>query len=205
MNYYRISRFLERLSLPPKIKCEIRSYGENNNKEMAANFKLIKRRLDKNLKTNLDVLELYHTNKDVLITSSDIFKDGFVRKKGNRGEGVYLSNHSRHSLWYKQIIGCYVIADERKIKRYISEIKSPWIGASDFLVTDEEIVYPKYAIEFRIIDDGSIWCPEYTEFKDVNCPVVDCRRKQRCDCECIPTILPTDKDYTVLNDMTKFQ
>ena len=99
--YNAINRFITRLSLPVKldINCTIKNCTENNNPELYNKFISLK-----NTASSYSILELYHTTRqtDYENIYDDIFKNGFNRISyyGNKGEGIYLSNHSRYvSLW----------------------------------------------------------------------------------------------------------
>lgn len=105
-------------------------------------------------------------------------------------------NHSRYSIWAGtplHVIVCYVIADDNFVKRYKSELKSkPW--NSEFIVTNPDIIYPKYLFNFRlnILDQNKNWADFGYAKNELNCHNPDCKKKWRCDCPQFPLVLKED-------------
>lgn len=99
---------------------------------------------------------LYHTIRFHEIDTFSICQNGFYEKVkgGTKGPGVYLSNHSRYSAFWKgcgsPVIVCSVIAHEEHLRRFRSEIYSPQSNASEYLVKNPMCVFPKYIINYEL-------------------------------------------------------
>jgi hypothetical protein len=160
----------------------------------------------KNTTSSFSILELYHTTReyDYDIIYNGICKNGFNRISyyGNKGPGIYLSNHSRYvSFWgngYSALI-CHVFVnhDKHHVKRFLSELKSnnP-IYNHEYLVTENinELIYPKYKIDFQIRQNLSYSDTKqfgYVDHGQFGCTQCD-KQIRRCDCEQFPTILESD-------------
>ena len=178
-----INRFIQRLFLNESHTFELISIVENNRPN---NFK----------KNNNTVLELYHT-----IRNSD-YKDIFEKIKennftygwyGNKGEGIYMANHSRYSFGWgynddgiRNVIISEIIYDKEYVKRYNSEIYSPYFK-SEYKITKPELIFPKYFITYRINFLEKNWYKLYENWGYVEHGKFGCNNCDnliiRCDCE----------------------
>ncbi|XWV24726.1 putative ORFan [Tupanvirus deep ocean] len=194
-----IIKFTDRISLPKNTTFKLKSAQINENGNLLNKFN--KHRNGK------QILELYHSSKFGTTAVNFILKDGFkLSFGGNKGNGIYLADHGRYSVWagypYHVII-CHVIADQKYVKRFKSEIKSePW--NSEFLVTNPDLIYPRYVINYELesnknTNDKSVWTwLRYVNKNEWNCKNEKCVIRQRCDCEQHPLILKdniVDIDY----------
>lgn len=201
-----INRFITRLSLPPMldISCTINSCIENNNPSLYNKFMNLK-----NTTSSYSILELYHTTRSFEYDTiyNDICKNGFSHMGyfGNKGSGIYLSNHSRYVTFWgngRKALICHVFVDHNKkdVKRFLSEMKSgnPLYN-HEYLVTDNvhDLIYPKYIIDFEIKHDIPYHTiADFEQFGYVEHGLFGCDKCDkdiiRCDCEQLPSVLETD-------------
>lgn len=186
-----VQRFIERLSLPDGLSFKLVDCSENANDAMRDEFS--------RQKGVYEVLQLYHaqTGRD---NSESICNTGFrYSYYGNKGIGVYLANHSRYSWnWAGSslpVLICDVIADDKRISRYRSEVYSPTWN-SEYVVADSKLIYPRYILRYEIMGEMSREVVDqagyvrHGEFGCVSCDsiVFGDRRGIRCDCKLCPTI-----------------
>ena len=148
-------------------------------------------------------LELYHAIRSLEPdkTVKAICRNGFKPSlRGNKGQGIYVANHSRYSAFWagprNPVIICHITIDERYIRRYKSEIRSPnW--DSEFVIKDPHLIYPKYVLEYDLenidptFDYKTVGYVDHGEFNCLKCD----SKKIRCDCQQFPTILDDDIIY----------
>ncbi|XWV25969.1 putative orfan [Tupanvirus soda lake] len=192
-----IIKFNNRISLPKHLDFKLKNAQINDNKEILNNFN--------KHRNGRPILELYHASRFGSTAVNFILKDGFkLSFGGNKGNGIYLANHGRYSIWagypYHVII-CHVIADQDYVKRFKSEIKSDtW--DSEFLVSNPNLIYPRYIINYELenknadnknADNKNDWSwLRYVDKNEWNCKNEKCIIKQRCDCEQYPLFLKDD-------------
>lgn len=186
-----IKRFINRLSLPNNYNCQVLSLYENNNQHLRNQF-------SQKIKEH-GLLELYHSSRgDQFGASKSILEQGFKIRHGdgNKGNGVYLANHSRYAwLWGgPYVIVSDVIAQSSSIQRFKSEIASGSnLHDSEYLIKDPTLIYPKSIIEFKVTtksDTNAIDLydfPRFVEYGQFGCSLCD-PKKIRCDCQQYPTI-----------------
>jgi hypothetical protein len=149
-------------------------------------------------------MELYHSVResesfdDKRIQS--ILKHGFrvpYSSFANKGNGVYLSNHSRYAWNWggPVVIVCHVDATCKSIQRFRSELRSGNDNGWEYVVKDPKCVQPKYLIRYAV--QGKLseenrkkhigWVPH----TDTGCPKCT-QLPKRCDCPLFPTVDPND-------------
>jgi len=208
-----IQRFIMRLSLPDSLSIRLIDCRENNNDTMLDKFNSQKRaykvsQLYNTLKASnnadpIKILQLYHGQSDS-DNSESICNTGFHHScYGNKGVGVYLANHSRYAWnWAgtrNPVIVCDVIADDRRVSRFRSEIYSPTWN-SEYVVNDPVLVYPRYILRYEIDGSmpreipGQIGYVEHGKFGCVPCDskVFASWKGSRCDCKLVPMVDPQD-------------
>jgi len=177
-----INRFKSRLFLHESHKFELISVVENKTRNI--------------FEKKNPILELYHTVRD------DSYKEVFEKIKennftygmyGNKGEGIYMANHSRYSFGWgynddgiRNVIISEVVCQKEYVKRYRSEIYSPCFN-SEYVIKRNELIYPKYFITYRINSLENKWYKLYENWGYVKhgkfgCAKCDIKIK-RCDCE----------------------
>lgn len=186
MNHPKVLRFIKRLSLPPHVSFKLKKF------EMYE-------------EPNKGCLILYHAIRDTCgQTKYDIAKSikehGFYSSLyGNKGVGVYLANHGRYSLrWaHPPLLICQVEPNDGYVKRFRSEIYSPGIHNSEYVVTCSSKVKAIGLIDYDVdksFDD--VERPQKHQWTSYvihgfsGCKACDAEVK-RCDCQ-----LPID-----LNDI----
>jgi len=138
-----INRFVQRLHL-------------SKNLQSILDFKIITFREFKH-KHSSNALQLFHSIKtsdknELQNIIESITKIGFkASEHGNKGNGIYFTNHSRYSLFMEghNVMICDIIPDEQHIKRFRSEIihGSTTIN-SEYLILNPQIIIPRYFIEY---------------------------------------------------------
>jgi hypothetical protein len=191
-----IERFLNRLDLPNGISAKVINCKENTNSSLENRF------LEQKEKHPL--LQLYHGLSNTHDLQS-IFNQGFYPGPArNKGIGIYLANHSRYSLLWASpnlpVIICDVIGNPLLMTRHRSEVRSPRKSASEYVIIDPKIIYPKYALTYEVkaklsdlIQGKSI----YVQGGQFGCKKCDTEKAGsligiRCDCVLTPTVHPQD-------------
>lgn len=180
-----IQRFVDRLNLKDEHKFNLINIEINEVNEIPKIFK--------NCETKL---ELYHSSRDC--DYKEIFqkikKNNFIEGLyGNKGPGIYMSNHSRYSFGWSysdseiyNVIISEVIYDEKYVKRYRSEIYSPNFN-SEYKITKSELIYPKYFILYKIDNLEKDYYKNYKNWGFVKHGSFGCEKCDlkvvRCDCE----------------------
>ena len=187
-----LARFQNRLSLPNHMRVKVINLTDNRGSEV------LRRSFNANIQGK-HIIELYHSSRFGLTATNMIAKDGFRMGDGNKGPGVYLSNHSRYSIWAGRplhTVVCDVITDEPFVHRFKSELRSPRPWNSDFLVTKPELIFPKYIIYFDLVMedfDKVLWKEfSFVGKDDWHCNNKECRIRRRCDCPQHPLVLLDD-------------
>lgn len=188
-----VKRFVERMNLPSALRFQLKDAKTN-----MIGFQEFEARRE-----GRPVLELYHAVRNPDDVGS-ILQHGFiVSGRGNKGHGVYLSNHGRYAAFCmgsdKPVIVCHVISDETKIQRYRSEIESEKPYDSEYVVSDANLVYPKHVImyDLEMVDRRGV--KEYfrknpsafVRWGSSGCPHCD-HVPKRCDCPQFPIVQKSD-------------
>lgn len=193
MEVYRFIKRLHVSGIRFTIERYIRNANLNTSKNHGndSNYKMVK----------YPHLQLYHTSRqDNPETIESIFKNGLKigHQRGNKGNGVYLSSHSRYSYSYQNhhvfICNVDIQSNPLAIKRFRSEIYSPY-NDYEYVIQDPSIIQVHSYLKYRISAKDKIdirWnnvccenCPEHVKkYTDPSW--------KRCDCELFPTIINED-------------
>jgi hypothetical protein len=216
-------RFVQRLYLPAPFWCTINSVLENHHGGGGgggAGTAGVRHH------QTTPVLELYHSSRtdkfnnrrDSLKldeTVASIFKDGFrVGYGGNKGAGVYFSNHSRYPWRWggHRVFICHIDSASVRagpnleiLTRYHSEIKSGCpLNSSEYVLQDPSLVRVRAVLDFTVHHPDEKDCRWTDAFRntsvwlkrgDVNCAKCDSRPRhwgQGCDCALFPIVDPHD-------------
>lgn len=147
-------------------------------------------------------IRLYHVirednDRKRLDIANDIIKNGFMIHKAiippNKGFGIYFAEHANYSLFWgttkHNVVISNVDMDDRKVKRYISEIYSE-TNNNEYVVSDESIIEPICYLElskqiFISNNNTSFW----TNPKCEKCNKTQSKYLLRCDCQQYPTFI----------------
>jgi hypothetical protein len=188
-----VDRFICRMHLPTGYRCHVES--------------VVAVRPSATKRFQGGLLELYHSvrqaesEQDRRIVS--ILRDGFrIGYYGNKGPGVYLSNHSRYAWnWGGPVVLiCHVpVVPACSIARFRSEIKSGSLSldGSEYVVSDPSLVRVHSVVRFRVepriqtMDDVSRLNIGFVDHGHFGCPNCD-PLVRRCDCALSPVVDPLD-------------
>lgn len=144
-------------------------------------------------------LEMYHVSRGISPQEDieSIVQNGFNIGDGNKGQGVYFADHSRYAInWARSspVLVCMVMKDTVKVRRYRTEIYSPIPHASEYVVTDTNMIIPVAILFYTIhtpdctdiahrkkISDP-LKCIGYVPHGHFGCAACD-KLKTRCDCQ----------------------
>ena len=188
-------RFVQRLHLPPGFRCDILGAWENPVRATNPGPKL-----------GQPVLELDHSSRGTgslnqAQATQSICDNGFVLdrwSRGNKGQGVYLANHSRYAwLWGGLVvIVCHVDPSTPCLQRYRSEINSGNSTTnSEYVVSDPNQCHARYVIQYKVSGPVPYGSPDlgFTPHGQLGCSKCDVQTPpRRCDCPQEPLVDPND-------------
>ncbi len=140
-----ITNFQNKLQLSPNLIFKLKYATGNPSSIQISKFYRNRDKLNK------PILELYYSSAKSLSDLTEIMKNGF--KITNWYDdynkiGILLHNSPKsiiHNYCSSSVLVCHVIADDSNIKRFITEF-----GHSDYLVTNPDLIYPRYLLDFEI-------------------------------------------------------